>query len=182
MSKTIRFTELVKRSGKPQTVALWTKPKDNPSFMKAVHDNRVLTVIQKPTGNQKDFGLIGLVQEQFALFMVFPKPLPKASEARVLGINYELVDEAAAGHPNSKEKLRAQTRPPISRPPPVPKAKPKQKLFRVTIVRTATEEVVLSVRGQNLHEAEAAGLQTVKKKKFQPQETRDAIKTLAEIV
>lgn len=182
MPKTIRFTELVKKSGKPQTVALWTKPKDNPSFLKAVRENRVLTVIQKPTGTQKDFAVIGFAQERFALYMVFPKSLPKVSDSHVVGINYQLVVEVAASQ-SSAEATPAKKEIATRRllPPPFPKAKPIRKEFRVTIVRSATEEVALTVRGQNIQEAEATALKTVRTKKFKPKDTLEEIKAIAEM-
>ncbi|HWI56239.1 MAG TPA: hypothetical protein VNZ22_03350, partial [Bacillota bacterium] len=59
MEKRIRFGDLVRDSGRPQIVTLWTNPKQNRSFNQAVKTNRVLTVIPEPTRKQKDFGLIG---------------------------------------------------------------------------------------------------------------------------
>ena len=58
MNKEIRFSELVKTAGHPQTVALWTKASKDKAFMKSVRDNRVMTVIQQLHGSRKDFGLI----------------------------------------------------------------------------------------------------------------------------
>jgi hypothetical protein len=180
MPKTIRFTNLVAKSGKPQTAALWTKPNDNPIFLKAVRENRVLTVIQKPTGTQKDFGIMRFVQEQFALYLVFPKPLPKATEARVIGINYELIAEAAPNQ--SKERTaKKETATPRLRVPQTLEQKPIQKQFRITIVRSGREEVALMVRGQNIHEVEKTALQMVKRKTFQPQGILDEIKAIAEM-
>lgn len=53
MGKEVRFAQLVAASGRPQTLTLWTDPKKNPQFMKAVKENRVVTIVQKPREHQK---------------------------------------------------------------------------------------------------------------------------------
>ncbi len=69
--KEIRFTKLIESSGRPEPATLWSNPKTNRPFMKAVKENRVLTLIQKPAGTHKDFGLIGFHQQSFATHNVF---------------------------------------------------------------------------------------------------------------
>ena len=74
MEKECRFNELVKESGHPEVVTLWTKPQQDPGFMRAVRENRVLTVVhQRP---KKDYGLIGFQLQPLAAYLVFPRPLP----------------------------------------------------------------------------------------------------------
>jgi hypothetical protein len=58
-TKQIRFVALVKSCGKPEAVTLWTKPEENPAFMKAVRSNRVLTVTPKRVGSHSNAGEIG---------------------------------------------------------------------------------------------------------------------------
>ena len=87
---TIRFTDLVEKSGRPDVVALWTDPKKNREFQKALRENRVLTVKQEPAGTKKDYGRIGFFQERGVSYLVFPKSLPR-SDARVVGLKYELL-------------------------------------------------------------------------------------------
>jgi hypothetical protein len=104
--KTIRFSELVKRSGKPETATLWTKPGANPAFMKAVRENRVLTIVQQTTGTKKERGEIGFHEQHSAIYLVFPKPLPKAAGiSEVIGIHYELLADAEAetGQPGGNQ-------------------------------------------------------------------------------
>ncbi|HEX3855748.1 MAG TPA: hypothetical protein VHY30_00450 [Verrucomicrobiae bacterium] len=178
MSKAIRFSELIKRSGKPETVTLWTKPKDNPQLMKAVRENRALTVVQKVSGTA-DFGEIGFHQKPSALYLVFPKALPKITDSRVIGIKYDLLQEASA-----KLSISEAPRKKISEPlkvftPPKPKAVP-IKHFSVTILRTATQETKLNVKAQNLHEAESRALETVKAQEFAADEVQDEIEAIAE--
>jgi hypothetical protein len=172
MAKTIRFAELVKRSGKPESVTLWTKPKDNPSFMKAVRDNRVLTIIQTTVGTKTDFGEIGFHQKPSALYLIFPKRLPKTPDLRVVGIKYDLL-EASAAQKSKESAAKRINRKPIAKP-----IAPKK--FRVTVLRIATQEVKLDLEGANLHEAESRALEDLKTKAFAADDVQDEIKTIVE--
>src|ERR1043165_3428924 len=109
MAKTIRFGDLVRSSGRPRTVTLWTKPQDSPSLTSAIKKNRVLTVVQE--AGKKDHGLMGFKQLPGALYLEFPRPLPhEKEEAKVIGINYQLIDE-----PTVPKKDRVK----LSKPKPV---------------------------------------------------------------
>src|ERR1041385_729850 len=88
----IRFNELVKTAGHPEPKLLWSDPRRDRQFMKAVSQNRVLTVIQGPASKKKDFGEIGFHQQPRAAYFVFPKSLP-AREGRVVGIKYDLIEQ-----------------------------------------------------------------------------------------
>jgi len=80
---------LIKESGHPKEVTLWTKPDDNPVFKRAVKEKRVMTVIQRNVGTKKDFGLVGFFAKPKAAFWVFPKSLEPSSETKIIGIDYE---------------------------------------------------------------------------------------------
>ena len=54
MGKTRRFGDLVRESGRPEVVTLWTEPKKDRAFSKAIRENRVLTVESDPTSKRKD--------------------------------------------------------------------------------------------------------------------------------
>jgi hypothetical protein len=173
MPKEIRYGELVKKCGKPEVVTLWTSAKDNPTFMKAVRENRVLTVFQKPTGTQKDFGFIGFHQDQFAVYLVFPRKLPKLSDARVIGIKYESMEPQPAASTASK----------IVKTPRVaaPKIPNPIKTFRVLIQRTATQEVEMKVRASSLQKAEEKALQEIKTTSFKSKDIQSEIKSVEEL-
>ncbi len=91
---TIRFGDLVRESGRPRVVTLWIDPKKDRSFSKAIRENRVLTVHTDPASGRKDYGEIGFCREPGALYLVFPERLPKEPKARIVGINYQLAEEA----------------------------------------------------------------------------------------
>lgn len=188
VAKKIRFSELVKKSGRPETVTLWTKPEDNPPFMKAVRENRVLTLVLKPNGNHPDYGEIAFHQGPNALYLVFAKSLPKVSGARVVGIKYDLFAEqttnetaSKAPKPGKRPKATKVTAPVV--PKIVHKEKPKPippKHFNVTILRTASVEETLTVIALNIQNAEAGALQAVLKRKFNPSKIQDDVKSIAE--
>ena len=94
MPNNVRFGDLVRDSGRPTVHTLWTKPGGDKPFMQAVKRNRVLTVVQDPTSKRKDYGEIGFHQRDSASYLVFPRPLPKTSAGRVIGINYQLLADA----------------------------------------------------------------------------------------
>ena len=165
MDKTIRFGDLVRNSGRPEVVALWTDPKRDRHFTKAVRENRVVTVIQQPTSKRKDYGRIGFEQQAFASYLVFPRPLPRANDARVIGINYDLIEESAVPDPVKLGAPRSKTKPPTQRQPSLPAA-PKQKTFGVVVRRTAKVELAFTVRATGKSAARVEALKAAKHEPF----------------
>lgn len=163
MPKEIRFGELVKSSGKPEIVSLWTDPKEDRSFMKAVKENRVLTLSQEPTSKKKDFGRIGFHQEPYASYLVFPKPLPKGDAPRVIGIKYELVEQPSVADPVGLAEKKTQ--------PATTKRKPERQKpkFEVLIRRTVVIETSLTIENiSSQKEARQKALQSIKAEPFDP--------------
>src|SRR5215510_9723232 len=135
MAKTIRFGDLVRESGRPEAVTLWTDPKKDRTFSKAVHENRVLTVHSDPASHRKEYGQIGFHEEKGAAYLVFPKSLRKDSGSRIVGINYQLAEDASPGGPLAREAppRRATPKPkkvkPVLAAKPAPPPKPVLKTF-----------------------------------------------------
>lgn len=78
-------------------VTLWMDPESDPSFSRAIKENRVLTLIQPRSSNHKDYGIIGFHKDPHASYLLFPRSLPQDGDLRVVGIRYELVDERPVG-------------------------------------------------------------------------------------
>jgi hypothetical protein len=91
--KPIRFGDLVRNSGRPHTVTLWTAPKKIGELQKAIHTNRVLTVRHPNVGTQRDVGTIGFKQSPMSSYLIFPRRLQADKGQRVIGINYALLEE-----------------------------------------------------------------------------------------
>ena len=169
MAKTIRFADLVRDSGRPHVATLWVDPEKDPSFSKAIAENRVLTVHADPASHKKEHGSIGFQREQGATYLVFPQPLPKEA-ARIVGINYELTEEPPPPtkdlvsqiqvKPRKKEKTEAK-------PPKVEPPKPEPKTFDVVVCRTAVLEETERVKAIDKKAARAAVLATLGSKPFE---------------
>jgi hypothetical protein len=162
-----RFLELVKTSGKPEIVSLWTDPKSNPQFMKAVKQNRVLTVIQEPRSKRTDFAEIGFHRVPYASYLIFPKPLPAERDGRVIGIKYELVEMPVPNDPVSAQDLetgvagrKRRSKPARSQPEPATKT------FQVLVRRVAVSEDNISVTAQDEDEAKERASAQVKRERF----------------
>lgn len=110
--KTVRFTVVTQKCGRPEAVSLWTKPEEDRAFMRAVKQDRVLTIMQEPGAAKKDYGVVGFVEERHAAYLVFPKSLKAFHDYRIVGIKYDLVQLAGPlGKPVSRRILKRQTRP-----------------------------------------------------------------------
>jgi hypothetical protein len=103
MGKRRRFGDLVRESGRPEVATLWTEPKNDRAFSKAIRENRVLTVESDPASKRKDFGRIGFHQVRGGIYLVFPKALPNETDSRIVGINYQLAEERSTRDPVTTE-------------------------------------------------------------------------------
>lgn len=162
--KTVRFDALVKESGQPEQVTLWTKPEDDREFMSAVKARRVVTVMQNNVGTKKDFGLVGFYPKDKAAFLAFPKRISEADETKVVGIKYEQLAQpspnGAIHKPATKKPLGIPMR---KEPAPIhaksrsreriPPAAPKLFTFRATIQLHAEQEETVEVEARNSTEA-----------------------------
>lgn len=161
---TIRFRELVNRAGRPRQVTLWNDPKREPGFLKAVKENRVLTIVQEPAAKTRDFGEIGFHRQPHATYFVFPKPLPGDRTAKVVGIQYDLVEDAPVRDPirSRSPKRRAE------KPAAAAKSRPvvATKNFNLLVRRTAVIETVIPVAARNPAAARRKALQRMKREPF----------------
>jgi len=173
MGKTIRFGDLVRESGRPHIATLWVDPEKDPSFSKAIAENRVLTVHADPASHKKEYGSIGFQREQGATYLVFPKPLPK-EQSRIVGINYELTEEpppppkdlVSQIHIKPRKKEKAEAKPPKVEPPKPEPPKPQLKTFDVVVRRTAVLEETEQVKAVDEEAAREASLEAIKSKPF----------------
>jgi hypothetical protein len=90
-TKTIRFSQIVEKCGKPNVHILWQKPAEDRHFQTQLKNNRVMTVQKTESGT--DFGIIGFKERQGARYLTFPKSLKPFMDERVIGIDWTLVCE-----------------------------------------------------------------------------------------
>jgi len=74
MPKEIRFSKLVQKAGQPEPMTLWTKPKDNPAFMKATTRAPVVLAELKSS--------LGNIPGRFARAVVQPLLVDRELRAR----------------------------------------------------------------------------------------------------
>ena len=80
--------------------------------MQAAKKHRVLSIKQDPVGQQKDFGVVGFLDEKFVTYLVFEKSLKQFVNTRVVGIKYDVLaqaDVAASGGPAKKVRKARKT-------------------------------------------------------------------------
>lgn len=173
MAREVRFLQLVEASGKPETLALWTDPKKNLSFVKAMKENRVLTIIQKPEGNRKDVGQVGFHPQPHASYLVFPKRLPVAPDTRVIGLKYDLIAEPIL--PVS-EHAKPAAKPGPARRKPAGSAKQ----FDVAVERVAKLKIHIAIDARNKSDAGKQALTEAEHETFEPgqAEIRNVIKSV----
>lgn len=109
--KTVRFTQVVERSGRPQVHTLWLPPDKDPELQRAQKAHRVMTIEPGSGGSKADVGTIGFERDaKLGQYLIFPKSLKAFDGARVVGIKFDLVAQPklAAVDPlrHSKESPR----------------------------------------------------------------------------
>ena len=88
-TKTVRFAEILEKSGQPEVYTLWQKPKADRGLQSLIKNNRVMTVLQSERGS--DFGLVGFRETKGARYLSFSKSLKSFINCRVIGIKWDLV-------------------------------------------------------------------------------------------
>ena len=87
--KTARFAAVVEACGAPQVYTLWQTPKKDRRLQTQIQRSRIMT-IQRSEGGA-DFGCVGFIARQNALYLNFPKSLKRFADQRIVGIKWELV-------------------------------------------------------------------------------------------
>lgn len=155
MGKTVRFAQLVKAAGKPYVATLWTRPKNDRHFSRAVRENRVMTVHQTIGAGKKDFGVVGFHEDKNVSYFVFPKRLRAQPETQVVGIKYDLLAPEPVGDPLTrapvaKRRGRVRERGVSSSEAPI---QIEETQFTAIVKRTAVWERLITVRAANKTEA-----------------------------
>ena len=152
MGETIRFSAVVKNAGTPEVYLPLSEPKRDRRFMRAVREDRVLSLKQEPTGTKKDFGTVGYLREPHLSYLIFPKPLTQLKGKRVVGIKYDALREASLSTPKPSVVARGRSTKPAA---PSKKPKPRPKRFAAIVRLTATNDVQITVEAMNEKEARA---------------------------
>jgi hypothetical protein len=89
---TVRFSKVLEACGKPDIHLLLIDPAKDKTLQAAIKSDRVMTLYQQSGGT--DHGVVGFEQGRSRQFLVFPKPLKPFLGQRIVGIKYELLEDA----------------------------------------------------------------------------------------
>jgi hypothetical protein len=154
MSETVRFSAVMAACGTPEVYLPLADPRRDKAFLRAVREQRVVTLKQEPTGTRKDFGVIGFHEEKHVSYLIFPRPLAQFKGQRVVGIKYDVLRQAPVATPRAPAgSTRRAARP--SRKAITPKPVPKPQRFVARVRVTAKAELEVTVRALNQKEARA---------------------------
>lgn len=183
MAGQVRFVQLVKASGRPHAATLWVAdPNDDPEFKKAIAEDRVVTIQHTRVGTKADTAHIGFSKGAGFSYLIFPKALPLAAGARVIGLKFDMLedlpvknpvhikekarknkvervetrDEPAQQHterPSAHEKPKQKTKSTAHKAAPRKHAEPIQSHFKVTLEFRSTATRVVEVEAASASEA-----------------------------
>jgi hypothetical protein len=102
--KTVRFSEVVKSSGKPDTHLMLIAPAKDKTLQAAIKSNRVMTLYQGSGSTKSDYGTIGFIEGSSRQFLVFPQTLKQFADKRVIGIKYDLLESMPVSKGETKPK------------------------------------------------------------------------------
>ena len=171
--KTVRFAQLVKAAGKPHPATLWTDdPDQDPEFRKAIKENRVVSVHMVNVGTKKESGEIGFVKGSGFSYLIFPKALPFAEGVKVIGLKFEMLEDAPVKDPVKVKEARrtskvervktAKEEPEAKEEKEEPTAKEAEPTFKVTVQFTAKATRDLEVQAKTATGAIEAALKEAK--------------------
>ena len=89
--KTVRFSQVVEKCGRPQVYTLWQKPAADRHLQAQIKNSRVMTIQKSESGT--DFGVVGFKGRKGATYLVFPKSLKRFADKRIIGIDWALARE-----------------------------------------------------------------------------------------
>lgn len=89
--RTVRFSKVVQKAGKPEVYLLWTAADKDPEFKKALNAGRIMMVHQEH--GQTDYGTAGYKKGANEQILIFPKSLAAFEGKKVVGVKYDLVLE-----------------------------------------------------------------------------------------
>jgi hypothetical protein len=108
---TVRFSKVLEACGKPDIHLLLIDPAKDKTLQAAIKSDRVMTIYQQ--SGSTDHGVVGFEQGRSRQFLVFPKPLKSFQGQRIVGIKYELLEDAPGPkkEPEKKEAAKPDEKP-----------------------------------------------------------------------
>ena len=86
--KSVRFSKVVEKSGKPEVYLLMSET--DPDFHKALEAGKIMSLSDESHGSGTEYGTVGYDKKRHGQLLIFPKSLKSFSNARIVGIKYDL--------------------------------------------------------------------------------------------
>jgi len=99
---TVRFSKVIEACGKPDIHLLLIDPAKDKALQAAIKSDRVMTLYQ--LSGSTDHGVVGFEQGRSRQFLVFPKSLKPFNDQRIVGIKYELLEDAPVPEKETAKK------------------------------------------------------------------------------
>jgi hypothetical protein len=93
--KTVRFSQVVKKAGKPSTHLQLVPVGKDRALKRAASEDRVMTVSQATVGHSADYGVVGMDTKLKGQVLIFPRSLAAFSGKHVVGIKYAMLEQPA---------------------------------------------------------------------------------------
>jgi hypothetical protein len=106
----MRFATVVEKAGQPDVHLMLVAPEKDDALQKAIKANRVMVVHQ--SGSDTDYGTVGFERAAKGQILVFPRSLEPFEGARIVGVNYELLESASARKKPQDRKSKSPNVPP----------------------------------------------------------------------
>ena len=106
--KTVRFSKVVEKCGKPEVYLLMTET--DPDFQKALEADRVMSLSGDSHGAGTEYGTVGYDKKRTGQLLVFPKTLKAFEDLKVVGVKYDLFAQDETNGPAPKKKTKAKDR------------------------------------------------------------------------
>jgi hypothetical protein len=109
--KTVRFSKVVEKCGKPEVYLLMTET--DPDFQKALQADKIMSLSADSHGAGTEHGTVGYDEKRKGQLLLFPKTLKPFEEMKVVGIKYDLlapeeVDESPPKKKTAKEPKKGK--------------------------------------------------------------------------
>jgi hypothetical protein len=96
---TVRFTQVVEKSGKPEVYLLMSET--DKTFHDALEGNRIMSLVGGVDGAKTEYGLVGYDKKRRGQLLLFPRSLKPFTDSRVVGIKFDLFSEATEIQPHA---------------------------------------------------------------------------------
>jgi hypothetical protein len=129
--KSVRFSKVVEKSGKPEVYLLMSET--DPDFHKALEADKIMSLSDESHGSGTEYGTVGYDKKRHGQLLLFPKSLRSFADAKIIGIKYDLFaedfgdEEKEVSSSRTKEKKEAKGKQPKPLPPKKTEKPAKQK-------------------------------------------------------